>query len=63
MGGGVTAPILLAKIDPEYTPEARSVKHQGTVLLYVQVDRAGRATNMRVLHSLGLGLDEKAINV
>ena len=35
--------------------------YQGTVLLYVQVDPSGKAVNMRVLHSLGLGLDEKAM--
>jgi len=61
VGGGVTAPVLLAKIEPEYSEEARKAKYQGTVLLYVQVDPSGRAINMRVLHSLGLGLDEKAM--
>ncbi len=34
---------------------------QGTVLLYVQVDPSGKAVNMRVLHSLGYGLDEQAM--
>src|SRR5215831_7528619 len=61
VGGGVTAPQLLTKIEPEYSEEARKAKYQGTVLLYVQVDPSGRAVNMRVLHSLGLGLDEKAM--
>jgi protein TonB len=32
------------------------------VLLYVQVNAEGKAINMRVLHSLGLGLDEKAMD-
>jgi TonB family protein len=61
VGGGVTAPQLLSKIEPEYSEEARKAKYQGTVLLYVQVDASGKAVNMRVLHSLGLGLDEKAM--
>src|SRR2546429_1906495 len=61
VGGGVTAPILLNKIEPEYSEEARKAKYQGTVLLYVQVDPSGKAVNMKVLHSLGLGLDEKAM--
>src|SRR5947207_9187136 len=61
VGGGVTAPVLLAKIEPEYSEEARKAKYQGTVLLYIQVSPEGRAVNMRVLHSLGLGLDEKAM--
>ena len=61
VGGGVTAPALIYKVEPEYSEEARKAKYQGTVLLYVQVDPAGKAINMRVLHSLGLGLDEKAM--
>jgi TonB family protein len=61
VGGGVTAPQLIYKVEPEYSEEARKAKYQGTVLLYVQVDPTGHAVNMRVLHSLGLGLDEKAM--
>jgi periplasmic protein TonB len=61
VGGGVTAPVLLHKIEPEYSEEARKAKYQGTVLLYIEVDPNGRATNIRVARSLGLGLDEKAI--
>jgi TonB family protein len=60
-GGGVTAPSLLHKIEPEYSEEARKAKYQGTVLLYIEVDASGHAQNMRVIHSLGLGLDEKAM--
>ena len=61
VGGGVTAPSLLFKVEPEYSEEARKAKYQGVVLLYVEVDAAGRAQNIHVLHSLGLGLDEKAM--
>jgi TonB family protein len=61
VGGGVTAPQLVSKIEPEYSEEARKAKYQGTVTLYIQVDASGKAINMRVLHSLGLGLDEKAM--
>jgi len=61
VGGGVSAPILLHKEEPEYSEEARKAKHQGTVMLYVQIDPSGRAINVRVIKSLGLGLDEKAI--
>ena len=61
LGGGVTAPSLLTKVEPEYSEEARKARHQGVVLLYVEVDPDGRAQNIRVVHSLGLGLDEKAI--
>ena len=61
VGGGVSAPSLRSKVEPEYSEEARKAKYQGTVLLYVQVDPSGKPVNMRVLHSLGFGLDEKAI--
>jgi len=61
VGGGVTAPALVSKVEPEYSEEARKAKYQGSVLLYVEVDASGRAQNIRVLHSLGLGLDEKAM--
>jgi len=61
VGGGVTAPVVLHKVEPEYSEEARKAKYQGTVLLYVEVDPSGRATNIHVQHSVGLGLDEKAI--
>jgi TonB family protein len=62
VGGGVTAPVLLHKVEPEYSEEARKAKYQGTVLLYIEVSPDGRATNIRVARSLGLGLDEKAMD-
>ncbi len=61
VGGGVSAPALLYKVEPEYSEEARKAKFQGSVVLYIEVDPEGRAQNVRVVHSLGLGLDEKAI--
>lgn len=57
----MTAPTLVSKVEPEYSEEARKAKYQGSVELYVEVDASGRARNVRVLHSLGLGLDEKAM--
>jgi protein TonB len=61
VAGGVTAPTLLYKVEPEYSEEARKAKYQGTVVLYVEVDPTGRAINPKVIRSLGLGLDEKAV--
>ena len=61
VGGGVSAPALLRKVEPEYSEEARKAKYQGTVQLAVEVWPDGRAHNIRVIRSLGLGLDEKAI--
>ncbi len=59
--GTLTQPVLLWKIEPEYTEEARRAKIQGTVLLYVEVDAHGQPRNITVQQSLGLGLDERAI--
>jgi len=61
IGGGVTAPVPIYKIEPEYSEEARKAKFQGTVLLAIVVDTDGLAKNIRVIRPLGMGLDEKAI--
>jgi protein TonB len=52
---------VIYKEEPEYSDEARKAHWEGTVILAVDVDTAGHPTNIRVVHSLGLGLDEKAI--
>jgi TonB family protein len=59
--GGVTAPQLVYKVEPEYTDEARKAKYQGTVTLWAVVDADGVVRQVRVQHSLGLGLDEQAL--
>jgi TonB family protein len=61
VGGGVTPPVLIDKTEPEYTEEARHAKYQGTVLLRVEIDPTGMATNIKVQRGLGLGLDQKAV--
>jgi len=61
-GRGVTPPQLLYKIEPEFSEEARKAKHQGVVVLAIEVDAGGNVRNVRVRQSLGLGLDEKAID-
>ena len=47
--------------NPPYSEEARKAKWQGSVLLSLIVDEMGKAVNIKVARSLGLGLDEKAI--
>ncbi|MBI3682443.1 MAG: energy transducer TonB [Acidobacteria bacterium] len=61
IGGGVSAPTLVYKIEPEYSEEARKAKFQGTVVLFVVVDEKGLPRDLKVVRPLGLGLDEKAI--
>ena len=61
IGGGVSAPTVLFKVEPEYSEEARKAKFQGTVVLFVVVDEHGNPTQLKVIRPLGLGLDQKAI--
>ena len=61
VGGGVTAPTLVHKVEPEYSEEARKAKFSGTVVLSVEVGPDGLAHNIQVLRSIGMGLDEKAV--
>jgi len=62
VGGGVSAPRVLYSPDPEFSEEARKAKFQGTVILAIIVGTDGRAHDVRILRSLGMGLDEKAID-
>jgi TonB family protein len=61
VGGSVSAPVLLSKVEPEYSEEARAARLQGTVVLDLEVDPSGRATDLLIVHPLGLGLDENAM--
>lgn len=59
--GGVSAPVLVSRVDPEYSDEARKAKYSGEVTLAIIVDTEGRPRDIHVTKSLGMGLDEKAI--
>ncbi len=61
VGGGVSAPMILHQVDPEYSEEARKAKYGGTVMLRIVVDTSGHVSKAEVVRSLGMGLDEKAI--
>lgn len=61
IGGDVSAPTVIYKVEPEYSPQARAAGLQGTVLLAMEVDEDGTASNIRVIRSLGMGLDEQAV--
>jgi protein TonB len=61
VGGGVSAPKVVYDPDPEYSEEARKAKYQGTVVLWLVVAPDGHPQQIRVQRSLGMGLDEKAM--
>ena len=58
---GMTNPTLRFASSPEYSEEARRAGTQGIVVLHLVVDAQGGPHNVRVIRSLGMGLDEKAI--
>jgi TonB family protein len=61
VGGGVSAPVLLYQVEPEFSEEARKAKASGNVLVNLVVDQQGHPQNVHVLRGVGMGLDEKAI--
>jgi TonB family protein len=61
VGGGVSAPRAVYSPDPEYSEEARKAKYQGTCVLWLIVGPDGKPRDIKIARSLGLGLDEKAI--
>jgi periplasmic protein TonB len=61
VGEGVSAPRAIYTPEPEFSEEARKAKYQGVVVLNIVVGTDGRVHNPRVVRSLGMGLDEKAI--
>lgn len=61
VGGGVSAPRAIYTPDPEFTQEARQAKYQGTVLMWVIIGPDGRPRDVKISRSLGMGLDQKAI--
>jgi len=61
IGGGVTAPQLIYRVEPKYPEEARKAGLEGTVVLYAVVDPDGMIHNMRIVRSLDPVLDENAM--
>jgi protein TonB len=61
IGGGVSSPELIYKVDPEFSEEARKAKFMGIVLVNLIVDQNGQPQNVHVLRGVGMGLDEKAV--
>jgi TonB family protein len=58
---GVTPPVPLNNIEAEFSDEARRAGFQGVVVVSIIVDAQGMPHNPRVMRSVGMGLDEKAI--
>ena len=61
IGGGVSSPVVIYQVDPEFSEEARKAKFMGVVLVNLIVDPQGRPQNVHVLRGVGMGLDGKAV--
>jgi protein TonB len=61
IGGGVSAPVLIFSVDPEFSEEARKAKAAGNVLVNLWVDTNGNPSHVHVIRGVGMGLDEKAM--
>jgi TonB family protein len=61
VGRDIKAPKLVYRIEPEYTDSARDANINGTVVLGLEVSKAGKAENIRIIRSLEDSLDQSAI--
>jgi TonB family protein len=62
VGGAVKAPVVIRRVDPQYTAEALQNHISGIVIVEVIIDKSGRVTNAVVLKPLPFGLDQAAID-
>jgi TonB family protein len=60
VGGDVTSPSVISKVDPQYTEDARKEKIEGPVVLTMVIGIDGLAHDISVTKSLDPGLDRKA---
>ena len=61
VGGGVSAPVVILRVEPVYTEEARKAHYQGVVVLWAIVRKDGSLEILKLVRGLGLGLDESAV--
>jgi TonB family protein len=61
-GAGIDPPTLVREVKANYTDEARRKAIEGDVVLEIVVRQDGTVGDVRVRHSLGAGLEQKAID-
>ncbi len=61
VGKDVSPPVVIHSVDAQFSDEARRAKYQGVCVISLIVDAQGNPQNIRIARSLGMGLDEKAI--
>jgi protein TonB len=61
-GSGITAPSIEREVKPDYTEEGRRRNLEGDVDLEIVVKSDGSVGSVKLLHGLGAGLDERAMD-
>lgn len=61
VGGDVSAPRVLHKVEPQYTEQAREARIEGKAVLFVVIGVDGKITQAAVQQGVDAGLDEQAL--
>lgn len=62
IGPGITHPKVIHRVEPQYTPEAKDSKTEGTVILGVEISAEGQARNITVKKGIDAGLDQNGVD-
>ncbi len=62
VGGDVKAPVVINRVEPIYTTEARKSRISGIVILEAIIDHTGVVKDVQILKPLPFGLDQAAID-
>src|SRR5438270_436647 len=62
LGADVKAPIVIQRMEPIYTDEARRARISGIVIVEALIDKDGHVKDVQVLKPLPFGLDQSAVD-
>jgi TonB family protein len=62
VGGDVRAPVVVQKVEPSYTEEARKAQINGIVIIEAIIGRDGVVKDAHVIKPLPFGLDQAAVD-
>ena len=61
MGAGIQAPVVVQRVEPIYTPEARAARISGIVIVEARISESGAVDDVYVMKPLPYGLAEAAV--
>jgi protein TonB len=62
VGGAISAPVAIRRVNPTYTEIARKARVSGIVIVEAIIDREGRVKDAKILRGLPMGLDKAALD-